>query len=283
MTVLASVVMAVGGCSGSFADHAAPDTSAVPVRTSGPLAAGFEIEPGSALIGPVFPYGDNGLRVILRVDADLPRVFEEYVSQAAALGFPVSPSLGRPAGQSCSDDREEWENGRTNVGAFEVGCSAYGYESDQWSMSLSGLAGADGQGYIQIGGGEEPEPAPKPDILIPAVADGPVAPLTDVELAPDLAAAVEPVRVVQGSALLFEPLPSGCSSGGYTAMLQVTGELTAVMRGYREQYDKDRLRLALRDDKQMLFFREDFPGGGGIRAIGLAGDPSHILIDRCND
>ena len=268
-----ALVLALGGCT---------DEPEEVVSTSGELAGGFEIEPGSALIGPVFPYDQNGLRAFLRVDGDLPRIFEGYVRQAVELGFPVSSDLERPAEEWCSDDPEEWRNGRDDVGDFVVECSAYGYQSDQWSMSLSGLAESAGQGYIEISGGKRAV-EPKPDILIPAVDDGPVAPLTDVELAPDLAAADEPVRIVRGSAPLFEPLASGCSSGGYTAVLEVTGELTSVMRGYREQYDQDRLRLALRDDEQVLFFREDFPGGGGVSAIGLTGDPSHILIDRCND
>ncbi len=44
------------------------------MRTSGPLADGFEIESGSGLVGAVFPHGAAGHRAILRVDGDLQRI-----------------------------------------------------------------------------------------------------------------------------------------------------------------------------------------------------------------
>lgn len=274
IAVVAAVLLTAGGCTG-------PSTGTVPMRTSGPLAAGFEIEPGSALVGAVFPYGEEGLRAVLRIDGDLPDVFEGYVRQAGELGFPVSPSAGRPAGQWCVEDPEEWRYDGRDRGAFQVDCSASGYAADQWRVSLHGLADPDGAGYIEIVGGVLPQTAPEPEFLVPLVPDGPVAPLTDVELAPGRAAPGEPVRVVQGSALLLEPLPNGCSSG-YTAVLEVAGDLAPVMRSYREQYRRPTSRLALRDDGRVQYFREDYAGGGGVGVVGLPGEPAHILIDRCH-
>jgi hypothetical protein len=277
----AATVLLLGGCTGPSSDQAATGAGAVPMRISGPLAAGFEIEPGSALVGAVFRHGEEGLRAVLRVDGDLPDVFERYVRQAGELGFPVSPSAARPAGQWCVEDPEEWEYGGQDMGAFSVDCSASGHAADRWSMSLHGLADPDGAGYIEIIGGALPQTAPEPDLLVPLVPDGPVAPLTDVELAPGRAAPDEPVDVVQGSALLMEPLPNGCWAG-YTAVLEVAGELAPVMRSYREQYRRPISRLALRDDGRVQFFREYYAGGGSVGVVGLPGEPAHILIDRCH-
>ena len=47
------------------------------VRTSGALAGGFEIEPGSGLAGAVFPLGyDGGHQAVLRVEGDARRVLD---------------------------------------------------------------------------------------------------------------------------------------------------------------------------------------------------------------
>lgn len=272
-------VLSLGGCS----DDEEPDEV---VRTSGPLAAGFEIEPGSALIGEVFPFGDEGLRAILRVDGNMPEVFEAYVRQAAELGYPVTPYLGRPDGQWCSDDPGTWSSFRGEDGVFEVECSASGFEADPpayWSMGLRGLVEPDGRGYLEISGGRYDETqAP-----LPPVEDGPTAALTDVEVAPELAVHEDdpPLRVVDGSELLFDPLPSECATGGWVAMLRVTGELLPVMRGYAEQIDAMRAFQGegLVGEEQNPRVGASAAGGGDLGAVGVAGDPSHILISRCND
>lgn len=123
-------------------------------------------------------------------------------------------------------------------------------------------------------------------VSIPSVPDGPVASVTDVELAPDLASMYDdpPIRVVEGSALLFDPLPSPCSTGGYDAVLQVTDELAPVMRGYLEQFETAGFSgSGLVGDADESFIDMGISGGGGVSAVGVAGNLSHILISRCND
>ena len=278
----AACVLALGGCS----PDEEPDEV---VRTSGPLAAGFEIEPGSGLIGAVFPSGDEGLHVFLRVDDDVETVFEGYARQAEELGFPVTPYLGRPDGQWCSDDPERWSSYVGEDTAFEVECSAYGSDIDEsdgppyWSMRLRGLAGPDGSGYLEISGGRySGAPASRPPLE-----DGPVASPTDVEIAPDLAVYEDDpqLRVVDGSELVFDPLPSECATGGWVAVLRVTGDLLPVMRGYAEQIDSMRAfsPAEVVGDEQNPSVGASAAGGGDLGAVGVAGDPSHILIGRCND
>ncbi|TKJ19739.1 hypothetical protein [Blastococcus sp. CCUG 61487] len=276
LLVAAACLVGVGGCTGE------PDDV---VRTSGPLAAGFELEPGSGLIGTEFPYDGEGLHVYLRVDGDMQEVLEGYVRQAGELGFPVTAPGWWPDGQWCSDDPAEWTSSGGEATAFELECSASGGDLDSppfWSMSLRGLVEADGSGYLRISGGRfSGEPAaPRP-----AVGDGTVASLTDVEIAPTLAVYEdEPIRVVEGSELVFDPLPSTCATGGWVAMLRVVGELLPVLRGYAEQFDAMRAFVPAElvgDDEVTVSTWA--PGGGGLGAVGVAGDPAYVLIHRCND
>lgn len=279
LAVAATTACALGiaGCTGE------PEEVA---RTSGPLAAGFEIEPGSGLIGTLFPYDGDGLRVFLRVDGDMQEVFEGYVRQADELGFPVTAPGWWPDGQWCSDDPEEWNSSGGEATAFTLECSASGSEYDNppyWSMSLRGLVGADGSGYLVISGGSF---SGEPAASRPAVEDGPVASLTDAEVAPGLAVYEdEPIHVVEGSELVFDPLPSTCATGGWVAMLRVTGQFLPVMRGYAEQFDAMRAfgPAELVGDDEEVSVSTSAAGGGDLGAVGLAGDPSYILIQRCND
>jgi hypothetical protein len=269
-------VLTLGGCTGE------PDEE--DLRTSGPLAAGFEIEPGSALPGDVFPFGDEGLHVILRVDGDLEGVFEGYVQQAADLGHPVIARWS--GGELCSDNPDKWSSFRGEDTPFEVECSASWFaqdDTDYRSMRLRGLAEPDGSGYLEISGGRySGTPTSRPP-----VEDGPVASLTDVEIAPELAVSEDkpPLRIVEGSELLFDPLPSECATGGWIAMLRVTGDLLPVMRGYAEQFESMRAFQTdgLVGDEEQPSVYSSAAGGGDLSAVGLAGDPAHILIGRCND
>ena len=82
-----ALVLALGGCA---------DEPEEVTRTSGELADGFEIEPGSGLVGAVFPLGSGpGHQAVLRVDGDLPTVFEEYARQAEELGYPLTSRFSR--------------------------------------------------------------------------------------------------------------------------------------------------------------------------------------------
>jgi hypothetical protein len=250
------------------------------VRTSGPLANGFEIEKGSGLVGTLFPlsYGE-GRQAVLRVDGGGPAVFEGYVRQAEGLGFSLMSEVRRPGGQWCTDPDDDVDD--EPPGPFAIGCNAYAGGPDV-TLALRGFLGADGQGWIHLRTYEYSADGPR----LPRLADGPAAPATDVEVAPDLTPETDdpPVRVVEGSAPASDPIPAECVTGGYVAVLQVTGDLLPVLRGYSEQF------AAAGFGPEVLVGDEDEPridagtaGGGILSAVGVAGDPSHVLVERCND
>lgn len=265
------------------------------MRTSGALGGGFEIEPGSGLVGAVFPHGAAGRLVVLRVDEDVPRVFEGYVRQAEELGYPVgSEDGGVDPGCSGPDDGEDDQLVGEDAGAddpvdrpFPTECTASGLEmseSEVSSLSVRGLADADGAGYVVLETDRYSGDAPE---LSPLAGDGPVASAAGDELASDLAPPEDDpsLRVVEGSELVTDPLPSGCTTGGYLAVLEVTGELMPVMRGYLQQFTRTTAFTSeglVGDEEEPRAFA-DAAGGGSLSASGVAGDPSYVLIERCND
>ena len=138
----------------------------------------------------------------------------------------------------------------------------------------------DGQGRISLSISDRfdaPSPSPLPT-------GGPVAPATDVPLAPGWTPYGDErsVHVVEGSTVVHGPhVDSGLY---YWVMLRVPGELLPVMRGYEEQF----IRAGF--DTDGLVGREDEPvlvtsaaGGGTFTAVGVEGDPSYVLIERQND
>jgi hypothetical protein len=291
LRVLAAVSvggLALAGCAEPAAETAAPAVSTAPQRTSGPLADGFEIEPGSGLVGTVFPVSEgDGWQAVLRVDGDGERVFGGYVRQAESLGQRLqSEWCCRPEEQYCSDPDDEFTDDEPR-GPFRVSCAAYTafdeYEDqpDQPVVGLRGFFGAGGAGWIQLGGGRvlggTPPWAP--------VADGPAAAATDVEVAPDLTPEREsPVRVVEGSTLISDPIPSECGTGGYIAVLQVIGEPAPVLRGYEAQFlDAGFGSPGLTGEDGELRVVASTAGGGMLSAVGAGVDPSFVLLERCND
>lgn len=285
--VVPLLLLALAGCT---------DEPEEVARTSGALADGFEIEPGSGLVGAVFPRGSTGHMAVLRVDRDLQRVFEGYVRQAEDLGYPVGAEGGGvdPGCKGPDDgdgDRIVGEDASTDDpvdGPFQTECSASGLtlsESQVSELSVRGLADADDAGYVVLSFDRHANDVPE---LPPLESDGPVAQTTDDELAPDLTPSRDdpPLRVVEGSELVTDPLPSACGAGGYLAVLRVTDELLLpVMRGYRDQFTD---RTAYTSDG--LVGSADEPvvwasaaGGGSFGAIGAAGETSYVLIQRCND
>lgn len=265
-------VLAAGGCAGPREEV---------VRSSGALAEGFEIESGSGLIGAVFPvalpYG-GGHKAVLRVNENAERVFDGYVRQAKDLGYSFEPALLGDE-QWCMSGEDVPDNDPPSPVDSE--CSAYGSRPDGWQVSLAGFVEPDGQGVLDLVTGLYSNAAAPS----PFESGGAVAAPTNDDLAPDLApSGDEPLRVVTGSELIMDPLPSTCSTGGYVAVLRVTGELMPVMRGYLKQF------TASGFTSDGFVGNEDEPrvsagsaGGGTLTALGLAGDSSHVLIERCND
>jgi hypothetical protein len=114
-----------------------------------------------------------------------------------------------------------------------VECQASGYAPDDaWQASLRGLAEPDGSGFIHL------HVIPDSDYREPAPlgSEGPVAPATDEQLAPE--------QFADTHAFTTEGL---------------VGD----------------------DDEPRVW--ASAAGGGDLRAIGIPGDPSYVLIERCND
>ena len=281
LTAAAALVLALGGCADPAADSADDPADEEVVRSSGALADGFEVEPGSGLIGAVFPSGTVGHQAVLRVDGDLQRVFEGYVRQAGELGYPVTPDQSGLDQKGCSDPDDA--TGDDPSEPFEVECSASGLDLGKYSVSVRGFAEPDGQGYIHL----LVQPYSEAPELSPLASDGPVASATDDEVAPELTPETDDpaLRVVEGSALVGDPIPSACTTGGYVAVLEVTGELMPVMRGYLEQFTGTTAFTSegLVGDEDEPRVEASAAGGGTLTALGVAGDPSYVLIDRCND
>jgi hypothetical protein len=271
--LLAATALVLGGCA---------DEPEEVTRTSGPLADGFEIEEGSGLVGAVFPLGSVGHQAVLRVDGDLPTVFEGYVRQAEELGYPLESGWPqRPEGQWCSDPDDGTDDDPVE-GPFESECTASALAEDH-HVSVRGLADSDGRGYIHL----EVQTSFDTEELSSLTWEGRVAAATDEQLAPELTPSTDdpPVHLVEGSVLLSTPFPATCITGGYVAVLQVSDELMPVLRGYEEQFTAMRAFTT-----EGLVGSEDDPrvyasaaGGGNLSAVGVAGDPSYVLIERCND
>lgn len=268
------LLLALASCTGQ-PDQVAAASDTVAMRTSGSIADGFEIEPGSALIGAVFPaasaYG-GGHEAVLRVDGEIQSVLDGYVQQAEDLGFSFEHEPGSPGGQKCRIPER--------AGPYDAlpECTAQGVRNPdelEAFVTLRAVVEADGQGLIFLSTTLRLVPNPSP---LPS--GGPVAPATDVELAPGLTPENyrPPVRVVEGSALVLGPIEQSGGGGGYVAMLQVTGELLPVMRGYLEQlpavFDSQSL-LGDADEPRVV---GDAAGGGDLIAVGAAGAPSYVLI-----
>jgi hypothetical protein len=187
----------------------------------------------------------------------------------------------RPEGQWCSDPDDE-NTDDDPPGSFPIGCQAFEPEADDPSLSLRGFVDADGKGYVHV----RADRLSAEREALPHISDGPVAPVTDAEVAADLTPETDdpPVRIVEGSALIADPIPSGCGTGGYVAVLQVTAELTSVLRGYQEQFAAAGFGSeGLTGNHEVLRVSAGTPGGGDLSAVAVVGDPSHLLLERCND
>jgi hypothetical protein len=282
--VATACVLVLGGCAEPPAEVAAePTVSVAPVRSSGPLFDGFEIEPGSGLVGTVFPAvvdGGQGTQALLRIDGDGQSVFDGYVRQAQALGFSVEDSYCcRPEEQVCSDPDDEFQDDEPPA-PFVVGCEVQAAHPQEPTLDLRAFLDADGAGHLILRTRVAADLA-----SLPVLPDGPAAPITGVAVAPGLTPEFEePVRVVEGSALVAEPIPAECGTGGYIAVLQVTGELVPVLRAYQEQFAAEGFSEEGPVGSEAEPRVEGYQAGGGyLTAIGVAGDPSHVLIERCND
>jgi hypothetical protein len=266
---------AVAGCLLLLTGCASPGSEVV--RTSGPLADGFEVEPGSALVGPVFPTAGGGWQAVIGVEGDVRPVFEGYVRQAEELGFPLESGSvygdpRDPEGEWCSSPDDSPE------AAVEIRCSAYSSALEGPWASLQGIAEPDGRAYIHLVAGRHSDAGVPPAFASAHRA----ASVTDVEVAAELATDGRALRVVEGSELLFDPLPGTCYDGSYLAMLRVPGDLASVMRGYEKEFGRVGAGSeGLVGSGDELSLAGGIAGGGDLSASAVRGDPSYVLIDRC--
>lgn len=279
---MATFMLIFSACTGSADEVDAPGTSTALVRTSGALADGFDLEPGSGVIGAVFPvalpYGGRW-QAIMRVDGDLQRVFEGYVGQAEDLGFSFDSELNAPEGQRCGGPADG-NTGYSPAEQFRVRCIAYGSGPDDVELYIGGVVETNGEGRMYLSlldYSNASRPAPLPS-------GGPVAAATDSELAPGWTPNGDErsVHIVEGTEVVFGPDVE--PSRSYMVMLRVSGELMPVMRGYEEQFINasfDSSGIVGDEDEPIL--ETSTAGGGTLTAVGVAGNPSYVLIERIND
>ena len=256
----------VGGCTSSpSADLGVPaGATAVPERTSGPLADGIEILDGSALIGTVFEYpGGSGWWAVLRIEGDPRQAMDAYREQfEGVLGVPIRPNSETGCGPELVQP------------PFELLCRSGVVTGENW-LGLNMLVSEDDdRAFLQIDWSGAIAAPPEPADMLPALRDGEVSSVTDEQLGSSYSADHMLLRVVEGSRLLADPLPN--ERVGYRAVLQVTGDPAAVMRGYAAQFKDGATRL-LGDDHEILASL-DQAGGAHITLHAMLGDPAYILI-----
>ena len=132
----------------------------------------------------------------------------------------------------------------------------------------------DDRAYLQIDWSAAHPTPPEPADMPPPLPDGEVAPATDEPLGESYGADHMQLRIVEGSRLLVDPLPNG--GVGYYAVLQVTGDPAAVMRGYVTQFKDGATRL-LGDEHEILGSLAQ-AGGAHITIRAVLEDPTVILV-----
>jgi hypothetical protein len=255
---------ALGSCRSSIAPHAAAATAAPP-RTSGPLAGGLEIAEGSALLGTVFENGGSWF-ALLRIDGDPRQVLDGYRTQLErVLGVPVRPASATGCGP------------KGDVAPFDVLCRSAAATSARWVGLRALISENEHRNYLSIDWSETSPngPAQTP----PPLTSGAVAPATGARLAPSYSADHLVLRVVEGSRLLGDPLPT--DPIGYTAVLAVTGDPAVVMRGYAGQL-RDGATTLLRDGRSIRATL-DQAGGAHITIEATVGDTSFLRVSYSYD
>jgi hypothetical protein len=256
----------VGGCTSSpSADLGAPaSATAVPERTSGPLADGIEILDGSALIGTVFEYtGGDGWWAVLRIEGDPRQAMDAYREQfEGVLGVPLLPNSETGCGPELVQP------------PFELLCRSGAATGENWLGLRMLVSEDDDRAFLQIDRSDAVAAPPEPADMLPTLRDGEVSPATDEPIGSSYGADHMMLRVVEGSRLLADPLPN--EGIGYRAVLQVTGDPATVMRGYAAQFKDGATRLL--GDEQEILASLDQAGGAHITLHAMLGEPAYILI-----
>jgi hypothetical protein len=133
---------------------------------------------------------------------------------------------------------------------------------------------SDDASYLEIERLEPPSPSPGPTAPAPELPSGKVAPETDEPLADAYSADHMVLRIVEGSRLIGVPLPN--EAVGYEALLEVTGDAAAVMRGYVAQFRDG--ATTLRADESSIVGTLYQVGGAHITIRAMVGEPTFIRV-----
>ena len=251
--------------------------TAAPGRTSGPLADGLEIEDGSTLIGTVFPYPyDPGWSALMRIDGDPRQVFDSYREETeAAVNLSMRPDSATGCFQDDPDDPDGFPRDprpHARFPGFPLACFSGGV-SGHYAVYLTALVNAEeDRAYLTIDF-EHLQPVDPPQL--PLAPDGPAATPTDEEIH-ESGPGEEPLRVIEGSRLVDEPLPMA-GGIGYEAVLEVTGDPLTVMRGYAAEFGREHEGDLWGDDRALVA-RYWSAGGGSPAAVAVIGDPTFIRV-----
>lgn len=297
--VVGMIVMLVTGCSASGGGRirGAPGTR---------LPAGFEVAPGSRLVGTVFTLPSFGRGpawlALSDVGHDPLAVYDDYVAQARKLGIPLPGSGTSRPYEGAATCHLSVDNHWAPVGTFDpapadaLQCYGAGLlPDDEGSVVLQATWGGGGHHVLLeiardpvMGGGRDDlgdKRAETPTVL-PKVASTPLA--------------SEPGEPFGGSHNAFEAgyrrftLEAGSRvladvtglTDGVLVVLQVDGDAGRVMAGYARQLGKGgttpRVRREPTPDGDVLAV-DNAPEGGG--AASLVTDPTGrwLLIRASSD
>lgn len=268
------------------------------------LPGGYVAPEGTTLLGRVVRYRDRAAHpgplttevAVLRIDGAPRDVWDRLLDQAAEVPAGPDSCTRYPVGE---DDR-----GRPD----RLECTAHGWVgnlTDRYrnvSIALSWIdpsAGGEpvagivveeqhlGEGAGDLGalpdgpGPDRGGVASGPEVAAGAVAGEPLAPV----LAP------EGYVVEEGSEVIGDPGPGFCGTGGFHAVLRITGDVDEVVAAYTEQVEERFTRVPESDGDEVLagervVVRAFTAGGGGTVEL-VAVDPPDgeplLLISRCND
>ena len=261
-------VLAVGPISACTSDESTdpviqPASTAVVERTSGPLADGLEILADSALIGRVFERsGPHDWTAVLRIEGDPRQTLAAYQKQMErVLRVPVGPAFDVGCGREFVQP------------PFELLCHSTGATEEQSVVLTMPISEDDDRTYLLIESAALVVP-PEQAMTPPALPGGPVAPATDEPLAAAYGADHMELRLVEGSRLLDDPVPNEVLA--YYAVLEVTGDPAAVMRGYAAQFIDG--EATLRGDDHQIVASLHQAGAAHITIQAILEEPVFLLV-----
>jgi hypothetical protein len=217
------------------------------------------------LLGTVFENGGSWF-ALLRIDGDPRQVLDGYRTQLErVLRVPVRPASATGCGPE------------GDVAPFYVLCRSAAATSARWVGLRALISENERRNYLSIDWSETSPngPAQTP----PPLPSGAVAPATGARLAPSYSADDLVLHLVEGSRLLGDPLPAGAI--GYSAVLQVTGDPAAVLRGYAAQFKDGAITLV--GDASGKRATLDQAGGAHITIEATVGDTSFIRVSYSYD